>query len=199
MARFIPYLGILTACSMLFIVTAVTAYSQDVVLEIGDDAPDFEAPADDGTTWRSADHVGENLLVVYFYPGALTGGCTQQACSFRDDRTKLREMGAEVVGISGDRVEGLQLFRKTNRLNFPLLSDSKGTVARAFGVPVGDGREMNQTVDGDEVSWMRDVTTSRWTFIIDRDGKIVYKDTEVDAAGDSQAVMAAIAQLSDAQ
>lgn len=172
-----------------------SAAAQDMNLEIGDPAPEFEAISADGDVWQSNDYTGEKILVVYFYPAAMTGGCTAQACSFRDDRTTLNEMGAEVVGISGDTVSNLQVFKKANKLNFPLLSDADGSIARSFGVPVGDGGSITREVDGEEVELAREVTTSRWTFIIDRDGKIVYKDTEVDAAGDSRAVISAIKQL----
>lgn len=170
-------------------------HAQDRSLNVGDQAPAFEAPAVDGDIWRSSDYVGDKILVVYFYPAAMTGGCTKQACAFRDDRTKLTEMGAEVIGISGDPVENLQVFKKAHRLNFPLLSDADGAIAKAFGVPVRDGGSFTQEVDGEEVTLTRNVTTARWTFIIDRDGKIAYKDTEVDAAGDSKAVIAALERM----
>lgn len=178
-----------------FLFLPIAAAAQDVNLEIGDAAPSFEAPTADGTVWRSDEHRGDGLLVVYFYPAAMTGGCTAQACSFRDNRTKLTELGADVVGISGDTVEGLQIFRRANRINFPLLSDADGAVARKFGVPVREGGSMRQEVDGEEVELVRGVTTARWTFIIGPDGRVLYKDTEVDAAGDGQAVLDAVRQL----
>lgn len=169
--------------------------AQEVELEVGDPAPAFQAQTDDGSVWNSEDHVGDGLLVVYFYPAAMTGGCTAQACSFRDNRTKLTEMGADVVGISGDEVDGLKIFRRTNRINFTLLSDNEGEVARKFGVPVREGGVMTQEVDGEEVEMKRGVTTARWTFIIDGDGTVVYKNTEVDAAGDGEAVLEAVRKL----
>jgi peroxiredoxin Q/BCP len=169
--------------------------AQDMSLNPGDPAPDFEAVSAEGDVWRSADHIGESILVVYFYPAAMTGGCTDQACNFRDNRTRLNELGAEVVGVSGDPVRNLQIFKRTNNLNFPLLSDPEGTIARAFGVPVRGGGAITRVVDGEEVELVREVTTARWTFIIDRQGKVVYRDSEVDAAGDSEAVIAAIENL----
>lgn len=177
---------------------AGSAHAQQelVDLKVGDAAPAFEATADNGKVWRSRDHVGKKLLVLYFYPAAMTGGCTKQACMFRDDRTKLTQMGAEVVGVSGDRVEGLKAFKGANRLNFPLLSDASGRVAQAFGVPTKAGGSLTRVVDGKEVTLVRDLTTARWTFIIGRDGRIVYKDTAVNAEGDSKAVIAAIQRLS---
>ncbi len=170
----------------------------DVHLTVGDPAPEFEAMTDEGEVWRSADHDG-GILVVFFFPAAMTGGCTAQACSFRDNRTKLVDMGAEVVGISGDQIRNLQIFRATNNLNFPLLSDAEGSIARAFGVPVRDGGTITREVDGEQVELTRNVTTARWTFIIDEDGNIAYIDTEVQADVDSEAVIAAIAEMTGTQ
>lgn len=188
----------LTNSAVLFLILAgltIDAMAQDATLTIGDIAPSFEATTADGETWKSEDVVGDQILVVYFYPAAMTGGCTDQACSFRDNRSKLTEMGAEVVGVSGDLVESLKVFKITNNLNFPLLSDPEGSIASAFGVPLRDGGTITREVDGETVELTRGVTASRWTFIIDREGTIVYRDTEVDAAGDSEAVMTAIEQL----
>lgn len=186
---------LLFVVSGLMVFTVANVYAQEVNLKPGDSAPEFEAVSDDGEVWRSKDHIGEKLLVVYFYPAAMTGGCTDQACSFRDNRTKLTELGAEVVGVSGDEIKNLQIFKRTNNLNFPLLSDTEGEIARAFGVPVRDGGSITREVDGEEVVLNRTVTASRWTFIIGHDGTVLYKDTNVDAAGDSDAVINAIEQL----
>lgn len=166
----------------------------DMPPTVGDPAPEFEAMTDEGEMWRSSDHEG-GLLVVFFFPAAMTGGCTAQACSFRDNRSQLVDMGAEVVGISGDQIRNLQIFRGTNNLNFPLLSDVDGSIARAFGVPVREGGTITREVDGEQVELTRTVTTARWTFIIDEEGKIAYVDTEVDAAVDSEAVLAALREM----
>jgi thioredoxin-dependent peroxiredoxin len=166
----------------------------DMPLTVGDPAPEFEAMTDEGEMWRSADHEG-GILVVFFFPAAMTGGCTAQACSFRDNRSQLVEMGAEVVGISGDQVRNLQIFRATNNLNFPLLSDADGSIAQAFGVPVRDGGTITREVDGEQVELTRNVTTARWTFIIGEDGNIAYIDTEVQADVDSEAVLAALREM----
>jgi len=186
-----------TAAHVLSIISlaAAPAAAQQGALDVGDVAPVFEARADDGTLWRSPEHVGERILVVYFYPAAMTSGCTAQACAFRDNRTRLEELGATVVGVSGDRVENLQLFKQSNRLNFPLLSDPDGAVARAFGVPLRAGGTISRNVDGRDVELTRDVTAARWTFIIGRDGRILFRETEVDAEGDSEAVIQVIRRL----
>jgi thioredoxin-dependent peroxiredoxin len=168
-------------------------HAQD--LNVGDRAPVFEGVSEDGQPWRSQDHVGRSILVVYFYPAAMTDGCTAQACSFRDNRSRLQELGAEVVGVSGDRLDNLRAFKGTNMLNFPLLADSSGAIAQAFGVPVRQGGTITRTVDGAEKELTRDVTASRWTFIIGRDGRIAYKSTQVNPAGDGEAVIAALRRI----
>lgn len=188
-------ISITTLLTFTLLLLSSSADAQDLNLEPGDPAPEFEAMSDSGELWQSSDHIGESLLVVYFYPAAMTGGCTSQACSFRDNRTKLTELGAEVVGISGDEVKSLQLFKRMNNLNFPLLSDPNGEIAKSFGVALRDGGTITRVVDGEEVELTRQVTTARWTFIIDRTGTIVYKDTEVNASGDGEAVLSAIEQL----
>lgn len=177
------------------LLAAAPAAAQEVALAVGDRAPAIEAVDAYGKPWRSADIVGEKILVVYFYPAAMTAGCTKQACAFRDDQSTLQALGAEVVGVSGDRGLTLIAFREQNRLNFPLLSDSSGTIARAFGVPVSQGGTITRTVDGRELQLTRDVTAARWTYIIDRQGRIAFKETEVNPEGDSKAVIAAIRKM----
>ncbi len=169
----------------------------DVVdIKVGDAAPKFEALDDSGAPWKSADHVGKKLIVVYFYPADMTGGCTKQACGFRDDFSKLKEQGVEVVGVSGDSVKNHQLFKKAHQLNFALLADTEGKVAEAFGVPFTPGeKSVKATIDGKEEILIRTVTAKRWTFLIDKQGKIALKNTEVAAADDSKAILAAIAKL----
>src|SRR5437868_5926308 len=98
-----------------------------VDLKVGDPAPTFEAKDDHGKTWKSSDHVGKKVVVIYFYPADLTGGCTKQACAFRDDMRQLAEQGVEVVGVSGDSVENHQIFKKVKNLNFTLLADEDGS------------------------------------------------------------------------
>lgn len=114
---------------------------------------------------------------------------------FRDDHSRLSSLGAEVVGVSGDRIANLRAFKGAHKLNFPLLSDTAGVIARAFGVPTRQGGTLKTTVDGKEVELTRDLTAARWTFVIDRTGKIVFKETEVNPEGDSKAVIAAIEKM----
>ena len=175
------------------------AQAVDETIDVGERAPIFEGRTDEGTIWRSREHVGRGVVVVYFFPAAMTSGCTTQACLFRDNRTVLDEMGAQVIGVSGDRIDALKAFRGVNQLNFPLVSDTAGVVAKAFGVPTRDGGSIEREVDGQTVTLTRDLTMSRWTFVIDREGRISYKDTEVDPAGDSARVIAHIRNMTAGQ
>lgn len=158
-------------------------------VNVGDKAPEFSALDENGKEWKSAEHVGKKVVVVYFYPADMTGGCTKQACAFRDDLSKLKDKGVEVVGVSGDSVRNHQLFRKAHDLNFTLLADTEGKVAEAFGVPITrEEKSVKATIDGKEEVLTRSVTAKRWTFVIGLDGKVLSKNTMVAAADDSKAV-----------
>jgi peroxiredoxin Q/BCP len=173
---------------LVLIVSQVNA--QNNGLNVGDRVANFEATADNGKTWKSKKVVGKKNLVVYFYPAAMTGGCTKQACAYRDAMGDLSSADAEVVGISGDAVENLELFKQAHNLNFTLLSDPEGHIARIFGVPVTEGKKsIEREVEGKFYTLVRDLTTSRWTFIIDKQDRVIYKSTDVNAAEDSNAVL----------
>ena len=164
-------------------------------LNVGDKVPAFKSTDDQGKEWKSADHVGKKVLVVYFYPADMTGGCTTQACGFRDDAAAMEKLGVEVVGVSGDSAENHRVFKKAHTLGFTLLADEKGEVAKAFGVPTKAGGSIERLVDGQNLTLTRGVTAARWTFVIDQDGKVVLKNTEVKPAEDSKAIRQAVEKL----
>ena len=165
-------------------------------LKIGDKAPEFAAKDDQGKEWKSSDHVGKKILVVYFYPADLTGGCTKQACGFRDDMNKLQGKDVEVVGVSGDSVENHQLFKKVHNLNFTLLADEQGQVAKAFGVPFTAGKKtIPYKHEGKEYKLERGGTAARWTHVIGKDAKLALVNTKVKAAEDSKAVLETVEKL----
>lgn len=169
---------------------------KDEGLNVGDPAPQFTVKDDQGKDWKSSEHFGKKLVVVYFYPADTTGGCTKQACGFRDNLSKLADEGVEVVGVSGDSVRNHQLFKKQQNLNFALLADEDGAVAEKFGVPVTKGeKSVVANIDGKDETLVRKVTAKRWTFIVGKDGKIAYKNTDVQAAADSEAVLEALKTL----
>jgi peroxiredoxin Q/BCP len=160
-------------------------------LKVGEPAPSFEATDDQGQPWKSSDHIGKKTLVIYFYPADMTGGCTKQACGFRDDMEKLAEKGIEVVGVSGDSVKNHEVFKKVHHLNFTLLADEDGSVARKFGVPLRKGDQFKtKDAEGNPITLTRGVTAQRWTFVIGRDGKILYRNIKVNAANDSKHILA---------
>lgn len=165
------------------------AVSGQQSLAIGDKVPEFKLLADDGSIWSIDKFLGKKTIVVYFFPAAMTGGCTKQACSYRDNIDNLKSANVVVVGISGDKIENLKLFKQAENLNFTLLSDEKGEVAKAFGVPVGEGGAIKRTVAGIEHELVRGITEKRWTFIVGKDKKIIYKNETVDAEKDSQEVL----------
>jgi peroxiredoxin Q/BCP len=173
--------------SVLLLVTASLASSQ---VKLGEKVPNFSAIDQDGSTWHLRKHLkSSDYLVIYFYPAAFTGGCTAQACSYRDQKGNLEAVGAQVVGISGDSPETLDLFAKENHLNFRLLSDESGEIADLFGVPRNDGGHTQKEIEGKTWDLARGTTIQRWTFILDKKGTLIYRDSEVDAAGDSRKVV----------
>jgi thioredoxin-dependent peroxiredoxin len=180
-----------TILIILSVVLAMLSRAQNTNgLAIGDKAPVFTAKTDEGSTWKLSDYLGKKNVVVYFYPAAMTGGCTKQACAYRDAQPAIESANATVVGISGDNVDGLKLFRKAENLNFTLLSDESGEIAKSFGVPLREGGKITREIEGKSYELVHNVTASRWTFIIDKSGKIVYKNEQVDAAKDAEAVLA---------
>lgn len=160
-------------------------------LEKGDKVSSFSAIDENGNTWKLSDQRAD-YLVIYFYPAAFTGGCTKQACSYRDQNKAFGELNAQVVGVSGDDHENLKAFKDFHNLNFTLLSDGDGKIAELFGVPTREGNTIEKEVDGKTLQLSRGVTTSRWTYVVDGNGKLVYKDDDVQAATDPEAVLKAI-------
>ena len=100
----------------------------------GSTAPDFELPDQLGKTQRLSDLLLNGPVVLFWYPAAMTGGCTQESCHFRDLKSEFGAAGAQRIGISMDSVAKQQEFAETNDFDYPLLSDESGEVAVAYGV-----------------------------------------------------------------
>lgn len=122
-------------------------------VQIGDRAPDFTATAHDGQEIHLADFHDKQVVVLYFYPKDETPGCTQQACAFRDAYEDFVQAGAVVIGVSSDSSASHQAFASGHRLPFLLLTDSGGSLRKAFGVPKTLG-----------------LLPGRVTYVIDRQG-----------------------------
>jgi len=174
---------------------AATATAEPARLKAGDPAPAFTLQDDAGHDWNSAEQFAQGITVVYFYPADFTGGCTKQACSYRDDFGKLKDLGVKVVGVSGDSVATHQAFKKHHGLNFTLLADPAGVAAKKFGVPVTLGEKMAKAmIDGQETTFVRTATSQRWTFVI-RDGKVIAVNDKVNAAADSAGIQELVQKL----
>ncbi|KMS71708.1 peroxiredoxin [Streptomyces viridochromogenes] len=106
-------------------------------LKVGDKVEDFSLPDETGTTRSLTDLLAEGPVVLFFYPAALTPGCTAEACHFRDLAAEFAAVGARPVGISGDAVERQQEFADRHTLGMTLLSDADGTIRERFGVARG--------------------------------------------------------------
>src|SRR6201996_2578980 len=140
-------------------------------LAVGDKAPDFTLTDDTGKQVSLSDHRGRSV-VVYFYPAAMTPGCTKQACDFRDSLAQLNDAGFDVLGISPDKPEKLAKFRDAEGLTFPLLSDPDRKVLTAWGA-YGEKQMYGKTVKG----------VIRSTFVVDEKGKIAVAQYNVKATG----------------
>ncbi len=103
-------------------------------MKIGDTVADFELPDQHGVLRKLSDLAAHGPLVVFFYPLAGSGGCTREACRFRDLEQEFAAVGASIVGISTDSPERQLAFATNNHFNYPLLSDPRGEVADQFGV-----------------------------------------------------------------
>jgi len=120
-------------------------------LSVGDEAPRVTAPDQNGARVDLASVYAKGPTLVYFYPKADTPGCTAQACSLRDAFPDFTGAGVQIIGVSGDTVEGQKKFAEKYNIPFALLADTEGTVAKAFGVPAVMGIAKRQSfvvVDG---------------------------------------------------
>ncbi|MFF7446423.1 MULTISPECIES: redoxin domain-containing protein [unclassified Streptomyces] len=104
---------------------------------VGDKIDDFELPDETGTPRSLTSLLADGPIVLFFYPAAMTAGCTAEACHFRDLAAEFAAVGARPVGISGDSVERQQEFAGKHTLGMPLLSDADGTIRERFGVNRG--------------------------------------------------------------
>lgn len=140
-------------------------------MEPGTAAPDFALLDQDGATVRLSDLRGQKT-VLYFYPAAMTPGCTTQACDFRDSISSLDAAGYRVIGLSRDEPAKLSAFRDRDGLTFPLLSDPDHAVHVAYGA-WGEKMNYGKIVEG----------VIRSTFVLDEEGTIVLAQYNVKATG----------------
>lgn len=140
-------------------------------LEPGDQAPDFTLPDDTGAPVSLADFRGRRL-VIFFYPAAMTPGCTTEACDFRDSLGSLQAAGYEVVGISKDAPDKLARFREKEGLTYPLLGDPDLGVLTAYGA-YGEKKSYGKTIQG----------VIRSTIVLDEQGRVELAKYNIKAKG----------------
>ncbi|MFJ6675837.1 peroxiredoxin [Actinosynnema sp. NPDC091369] len=126
-------------------------------MKAGDQAPDFTLPDQDGAPRALSDLLAAGPVVLFFYPAAMTAGCTAESCHFRDLAAEFAEVGAQRVGISPDPVARQNEFATKHAFDYPLLSDGDGEVAAAFGVKRRFGP----------------LPVKRHTFVIDTDRTVI--------------------------
>jgi peroxiredoxin Q/BCP len=168
-------MGILTGALGLSLLFSPTGQAED--LKVGTPAPLFQLQTHEGKKFDLRDRKGK-WTILYFYPKAETPGCTKQACAFRDSLKKVRELGAEVFGVSADPVDAIARFHEKHHLNFTLLADPKLKVIGEYGtrMPVLS-------------------LSKRWTFIVDPELKIRHIERDVDPVKDAERTAAKIREL----
>ncbi|HVO73854.1 MAG TPA: peroxiredoxin [Ignavibacteriaceae bacterium] len=149
----------------------------ETVLKEGSKAPDFTLLDAYGKKYSLSEYKGKSPVVIYFYPMAGTSGCTKEACGIRDDWSKFEKNNIKVFGISTDDKPAIKKFIDDYSLNFPLLSDENKEVSKKYGVLKDDGRD------------------KRFTFIVDKNGKIVKVMEVKDIASHSQDVFNTASKL----
>ena len=149
-------------------------------LSTGDTAPAFTLPDADGKDVSLSDFAGRKL-VVFFYPAAMTPGCTKEACDFRDSQVRLQRAGYAVVGVSPDQPAKLAKFVEQQHLTYPLLSDPDKKVLDAYGA-WGEKSLYRKTVTG----------VIRSTVVVDEDGKVELAKYNVKATGHVAALAKAL-------
>lgn len=146
----------LVSLALAFFLTGIFSRAAELP-KVGDKAPLVEGRDADGKKWKLSDSAGKKVILLYFYPKDFTGGCTKEACGFRDRMGDLKKQNVEVVGVSFDTEESHKKFIEENKLNFPLLADTDGKISDAYGVRT-PGKEVARRV----------------SFLIGTDGKIAH-------------------------
>ena len=156
-------------------VFAVSSAQDNGKMKLGDPLPAVTAPDQDGKPINLAEEGKTGYTLVYFYPKAMTPGCTAQACSLRDSYTKLQQKGVKIFGVSFDTVEAQKKFQVQDHLPFELLSDKDKEVTSAFGVPL-----------------IQNSFATRQAYLF-KDGKLLWLDTKASTDKQAQDLLAVLA------
>ena len=150
------------------------AFAADL-LSVGTEAPDFTLPSSTGEQVALSSFKGKKQVVLYFYPKDNTPGCTTEAQNFRDHQAKFEKAGTVVLGVSVDDEKSHKFFSEKQKLNFPLLADVGGKVARQYGV----------------MGW---IMAKRVTYVIGTEGKIKHVFSDVDVEGHAKDVLRVVSE-----
>jgi peroxiredoxin Q/BCP len=162
------------AIAALFIATAAFA----VMPQVGDTAPAFSGTDQNGQVVNSSDYIGKKIVLLYFYPKDFTGGCTKEACGFRDRMSELQKDNVVVIGVSFDTADSHKSFAAKYGLGFTLLADPTGTISDTYGTRMKD----------------KDLS-NRVSFLIGLAGKIVHVTSSGNPQTHFDEMSAAIATL----
>lgn len=165
--------------STLFAGTLLSLVATAEPLSVGATVSAVTVTVDTGETIDLATVYGAGPVLVYFYPKSFTGGCTKQACNIRDNFPDITDTGITVIGVSADDVETQARFREEYELPFHLVADTKGALAKTFGVPVSG-----------------DYRPSRQSFLV-VDGKVAWRDLKANPVTQAQDALDAYAQLKE--
>jgi thioredoxin-dependent peroxiredoxin len=165
------------AATVIFLLSSSHA---DPIAE-GAEAPKLTVTDQDGKTFDLASVYAKGFTVVYFYPKADTPGCTKQACSLRDAFTQLSDKGVSVIGVSTDKPEAQKAFKEKYKLPFTLVADPEAVLVKAFGVPV-----------------MNIGLATRQAYLVNQQGKIVWRSLKASTDQQAADVLAAMAAMSPA-
>ena len=172
------YAIVITLLAGLFATMSALAADAPAMPKAGEKAPLVEGKDQNGKDWKLSDEIGKKVVLLYFYPKDETPGCTTEACGFRDSIDALKENNVEVIGVSFDSGDSHLKFIAKHNLNFPLLADTDGKIADAYGVRM-TGRSMAKRV----------------SFLIGLDGKIAHVTDSPSAETHLNEMKAAAAKL----
>ncbi len=148
-------------------------------LEVGSQAPDFEAETYGGEKVRLSDFYSKGTVALYFYPKDNTTGCIREACSLRDAERELVSLGVQVLGVSTDGVKSHEKFRDKFSLNFPLLSDKSREIVDLYGA-----------------RWkFLPFVAGRITFLIEKGGRIAYIWNKVHSSSHAEEILSKVKEL----
>jgi peroxiredoxin Q/BCP len=163
--------------SVMMAVATATVLSMAEPLKVGDDAPNFEKKGSDGKTYKLSDFKGKKPVVIAWYPKAFTGGCTKECKALAEQGDEIRKFDVAYFTASVDEPEKNKEFAESLKLDYPILSDPSKETAKAFGVLNERGM------------------ANRWTYYIDKNGKIAAVDQKVNTENHGKDIAAKLKEL----